>query len=54
MKTYDVIIFDLDGTLLNTVSSMAKTVNEVLVHLGFSPRPEEEYKKYAEEYLNLQ
>jgi phosphoglycolate phosphatase len=41
------VIFDLDGTLLNTVSSMAISVNRVLEHLGLSPRPEEEYKKYA-------
>lgn len=44
---YKAVIFDLDGTLLNTISSMAMTVNQVLEHLGFDPRPEEEYKKYA-------
>ena len=35
MKKYKGIIFDLDGTLLNTVYDLADSVNEVLTHMGF-------------------
>ena len=35
MKKYKGIIFDLDGTLLNTVYDLADSVNEVLEQFGF-------------------
>ena len=35
MKKYKGIIFDLDGTLLNTVYDLADSVNEVLRQMGF-------------------
>lgn len=40
-------IFDLDGTTLDTVTSIAVTANQVLKELGFMPHPEENYKTYA-------
>ncbi|MBS7175422.1 HAD family hydrolase [Massiliimalia timonensis] len=41
------VIFDLDGTLLNTVESMEAAGSKMLKDLGLSPRPAEEYKLYA-------
>ena len=38
------VIFDLDGTLLNTVEDLGHAVNHALRQLGFSERPMEEYK----------
>ena len=40
-------IFDLDGTLADTVESIAHGVNHTLNNLGFAPRPVEEYNYYA-------
>ena len=35
VKKFEAVIFDLDGTLLNTVEDIAGSVNEVLVQNGF-------------------
>ena len=40
-------IFDLDGTVLDTVSSIAHFCNEALKKCGISPNPVENYKYYA-------
>ena len=40
-------IFDLDGTILDTLTSISVTANQVLKELGFIPHPEENYKTYA-------
>lgn len=40
-------IFDLDGTILDTLTSIAVTANQVLKELGLKPHPEENYKAYA-------
>ena len=40
----DTIIFDLDGTLLNTLEDLTFSVNHALLHCGFSPRTQEEVK----------
>lgn len=37
-------IFDLDGTLLNTIGTIAYHGNETLKHFNISPIPEERYK----------
>lgn len=39
------IIFDLDGTLINTVSDLTASMNHGLVELGHPPRTQEECKK---------
>ena len=36
-RRYDTVIFDLDGTLLNTLEDLADGVNAALKHFG---RPE--------------
>ena len=41
------VIFDLDGTLLNTVESMAVAGNRMLRDLGLRPQPVDRYRYYA-------
>ena len=37
-------IFDLDGTLLNTITTISYYCNKTLAEFGFEPIDEEEYK----------
>lgn len=54
MKKYKGIIFDLDGTLLNTVYDLADSVNKVMEQFGFPGHSEEEYKmKIGHGFRNL-
>jgi phosphoglycolate phosphatase len=41
---YRAVMFDLDGTLLDTLDDLADSMNLVLGRLGFPPRPVEEFK----------
>ena len=43
---YDTIIFDLDGTLLNTLDDLADSVNIMLEQEGYPPRTREDVRKY--------
>ncbi len=43
---YNSVIFDLDGTLLDTVADLACATNQVLIKNGFAERPEENYNHY--------
>jgi phosphoglycolate phosphatase len=45
------IIFDLDGTLLDTLSGIAGTANAVLARHGFPVHPEEDYKSFVGELI---
>ncbi len=45
MPRYKGAIFDLDGTLLNTVADLGDSVNAALGELGFPPHDYEAYKK---------
>lgn len=38
------MIFDLDGTLLNTIGDLAAAANHTLTEMGFSTHTEDEYK----------
>lgn len=40
-------IFDLDGTLTDSVKSLAYSVNLTLHDLGYAPQPEERFKQFA-------
>jgi len=41
---YRAVLFDLDGTLLDTLEDLADSTNAALAALGFPPRPVEEYR----------
>lgn len=43
------IIFDLDGTLLNTIQDIARSMNLALANVGIPPYTEEEYKLFVGE-----
>ena len=45
--TYRAVLFDLDGTLLNTLRDLADSVNNVLVRSGFPPHKVEDYKYFV-------
>ncbi len=44
---YKVCIFDLDGTLADTIESMAYSANKVLAELGLETQPSEHFKYFA-------
>jgi len=41
------VIFDLDGTLLDTLSDIASTANKVLEELGYKTHDEQSYKSFV-------
>lgn len=41
------VIFDLDGTLLNTIADLAQATNYALEKLGFPPHPEAAYYRFV-------
>jgi len=43
---YKAVLFDLDGTLLDTLHDIADSMNAVLERNGFKPHPAELYKKF--------
>jgi phosphoglycolate phosphatase len=45
--SYSAIIFDLDGTLLNTIDDLANSMNLVLEQHGFPVHPVEQYKLFV-------
>ncbi|HNW27249.1 MAG TPA: HAD family hydrolase [Spirochaetota bacterium] len=47
MMDYKALLFDLDGTLLNTLDDIADSMNSVLQRNGFNPHPVERYKKFV-------
>lgn len=44
---YRCCIFDLDGTIINSLPSLKKTVDETLMELGFGPLDEVYVKRYV-------
>jgi phosphoglycolate phosphatase len=46
-KKCKAIIFDLDGTLLNTLDDLADANNQALGELGFPPHPVDDYKQHV-------
>ena len=53
MNPYLSIIFDLDGTLLDTLDDIAETANQVLAKLGMSQHPKESYRYYVGDGLRV-
>ncbi len=45
--TIDAVIFDLDGTLLNTLKDLADCYNRVLVSQGYPRHPESAYRHFV-------
>ena len=43
MERVDGVIFDLDGTLLNTIADLAQSTNHALAALGYPTHEEQEY-----------
>ncbi len=44
---YRAAIFDMDGTLINSLEDLADAVNEMLEHYGFPTHPLEPYRYYV-------
>jgi phosphoglycolate phosphatase len=44
---YDTIIFDLDGTLLNTLDDLSDSLNVALISHGYEPRTLEEVRSFV-------
>lgn len=44
---YQCCIFDLDGTIINTIPSLKKTIDQVLKEFGFEPLEESYVKRYV-------
>lgn len=47
MKKYDTVIFDLDGTLLDTLEDLADSVNFALGKYNFPSRKNEEVRSFV-------
>ncbi len=45
--TYEAVVFDLDGTLLNTLEDLASSVNRVLGARGFPEHPVDAYRYFV-------
>jgi len=44
---FDTVIFDLDGTLLNSIGDLVDSTNAVLAQMGYTPRTYEEIKNFV-------
>ncbi|MCK9295386.1 MAG: HAD family hydrolase [Desulfobulbaceae bacterium] len=51
--TVKAIIFDLDGTLLNTLEDLADSMNRVLVRMGFPTHPAAAYKYFVGDGIEI-
>lgn len=47
MIRYEAVIFDLDGTLLDTLGDLAASTNRALTHFGFPQRSLEEVRQFV-------
>ena len=47
MMAYHAAVFDLDGTLLNTLADLAASGNELLESYGMTPHPQQEYRYFV-------
>ena len=45
--SYKALIFDLDGTLLNTIDDLGDSANHILCKLGFPTHTIDEYKYFV-------
>lgn len=47
MSKYDAVLFDLDGTLLDTLDDLAGATNATLAHFGFPARTRDEVRAFV-------
>ena len=47
------VLFDLDGTLLDTLEDVGRSANETLEELGFPPHPIESYRQFIGDGLPM-
>ena len=47
------VLFDLDGTLLDTLEDIGRSANETLEELGFPPHPIESYRQFIGDGLPM-
>jgi len=47
MKRYDTVIFDLDGTLLNTLDDLANSINYALETMGFPTHTIDDVRRFV-------
>jgi len=47
MKHHEAVLFDMDGTLLDTLEDLADSMNEVLAARGFPAHPPAAYKQFV-------
>lgn len=47
-----IVIFDLDGTLLNTIADLATATNQALEHFGFPTHPTDAYRFFVGNGIN--
>lgn len=47
------VLFDLDGTLLDTLTDLAESMNAVLTGLGFSTHPRDAYRYFVGDGLEI-
>lgn len=44
---YEAVLFDLDGTLIDSLEDLAAATNRTMQHYGFAPHPAEAYKYFV-------
>lgn len=49
MPTFDAVLFDMDGTILDTLADIGESMNRVLILHGFAPHPLEAYRYFVGE-----
>ncbi len=52
MRPIGLLIFDLDGTLVNTLEDITASVNHTLAHLGKDSIPQDAVRKYVGDGIN--
>lgn len=53
MRKYDLIIFDLDGTILNTLEDLTDSLNVILVENGYPQRTQSEVRGFVGNGIRL-
>jgi phosphoglycolate phosphatase len=53
-KDFAAVMFDLDGTLLYTLTDVADAMNKALVHFGFPSHPVDAYKYFIGDSLEVE